>query len=133
MVIINYELYMVIINYMKYRNQLISTHINYAYNNLIIKLSINRKWQFWIWIIWICNENVIILLKWWKNMWTTAKSAMGLVGEGTVDVRTEVERCFNFSVGDRRKQEFYSPGFPAEYPSRVDCILILKGHRRFSH
>lgn len=36
-------------------------------------------------------------------------------------------RCYNFSVGQPHRQEFYSPGYPGSYPPKIDCILVLKG------
>lgn len=56
---------------------------------------------------------------------------MGIL-EGPTSLQTLEERCFNFSVGDPSKQEFYSPGYPAKYPPKADCILTLAGIARVS-
>lgn len=41
----------------------------------------------------------------------------------------EDPRCHNFSVGLTHRMEFYSPGYPAAYPAKVDCFLVLTGSR----
>lgn len=46
---------------------------------------------------------------------------------GPADTVEDVNRCYNFSVGMTHKQEFYSPGYPANYPAKVDCFLVLSG------
>jgi hypothetical protein len=44
-----------------------------------------------------------------------------------IEASLEDVRCYNFSVGMPHRQEFYSPGHPANYPPKVDCLLVLKG------
>ncbi|KAL8589309.1 hypothetical protein ACOMHN_052312 [Nucella lapillus] len=34
--------------------------------------------------------------------------------------------CYNFTVGNWRKQEFYSPNYPGEYLNNTDCVLYLE-------
>lgn len=48
-----------------------------------------------------------------------------------VEASLEDVRCYNFSVGMPPRQEFYSPGHPANYPAKVDCLLVLKGFQYF--
>ena len=49
----------------------------------------------------------------------------------TAILEDEDVRCHNFSVGNPRLQEFYSPGYPGKYPPKSDCILALKGSHAF--
>ena len=35
--------------------------------------------------------------------------------------------CYNFTVGNWRRQEFYSPNYPGEYINNTDCVLYLEG------
>ncbi|KAK0044970.1 neuropilin and tolloid-like protein 2, partial [Biomphalaria pfeifferi] len=35
--------------------------------------------------------------------------------------------CWNFTHGNWRIQEFYSPNFPGEYATDVDCVQYLQG------
>ena len=37
------------------------------------------------------------------------------------------QKCWNFSLGDWRQHEFYSPHFPDVYPNNTECIQLLKG------
>lgn len=39
--------------------------------------------------------------------------------------------CYNFTVGDRSKGEFYSPRYPNEYPNNTECIAVLTGESLF--
>ncbi|XP_012276257.1 neuropilin and tolloid-like protein 2, partial [Orussus abietinus] len=34
-----------------------------------------------------------------------------------------------FKIGDEAKREFYSPNYPDNYPSNVDCVRVLKAER----
>ncbi|KAI8746630.1 neuropilin and tolloid protein 2, partial [Biomphalaria glabrata] len=34
--------------------------------------------------------------------------------------------CWNFTYGNWRIQEFYSPNFPGEYATDVDCVQYLQ-------
>jgi len=67
----------------------------------------------------------LIALVMMDNCYSTAKSALG-VPQRSVSLLTDEERCYNFSIGDPYKKEFYSPGYPAKYPAKADCILTLK-------
>ena len=53
-------------------------------------------------------------------------NAMGILSEPAT-LPTEEINCYNFSVGNPYKKEFYSPRYPAKYPANADCILIVKG------
>lgn len=35
--------------------------------------------------------------------------------------------CYRFTNVDKVKQEFYSPGYPNNYPNKTECVLILTG------
>lgn len=35
--------------------------------------------------------------------------------------------CYNFTYGNWRKQEFYSPNYPGPYLNNTDCVLYLEG------
>ena len=37
------------------------------------------------------------------------------------------QKCWNFTLGDWKRQEFYSPQFPDVYPNNTECIQLLKG------
>nr|KAG5707213.1 hypothetical protein BaRGS_017897 [Batillaria attramentaria] len=34
--------------------------------------------------------------------------------------------CYNFTYGNWRRQEFYSPNFPDDYLNNTDCVLYLE-------
>ncbi|PVD21332.1 hypothetical protein C0Q70_19505 [Pomacea canaliculata] len=34
--------------------------------------------------------------------------------------------CYNFTYGNWRKQEFYSPNYPGPYLNNTDCVLYLE-------
>ncbi|KZS08530.1 putative Neuropilin and tolloid protein 2 [Daphnia magna] len=48
-----------------------------------------------------------------------------------VDASLEDVRCYNFSLGMPHRQEFYSPGHPANYPPKIDCLLVIKADPGF--
>ena len=35
--------------------------------------------------------------------------------------------CWNFTYGDWQHREFYSPGYPYNYPNNTQCIGLLVG------
>ena len=35
--------------------------------------------------------------------------------------------CWNFTHGDTNQHEFYSPGYPQNYPNSTQCIGLLVG------
>jgi hypothetical protein len=35
--------------------------------------------------------------------------------------------CFNFTVGNERMGEFYSPNYPNNYPNDTECERVIKG------
>ena len=37
------------------------------------------------------------------------------------------QKCWNFTLGDWKRQEFYSPQFPDVYPNNTECMQLLKG------
>ncbi|XP_076470446.1 uncharacterized protein LOC143300570 [Babylonia areolata] len=40
--------------------------------------------------------------------------------------------CYNFTVGNWPKQEFYSPNYPSEYINNTDCVLYLEAPPGFT-
>lgn len=40
---------------------------------------------------------------------------------------SEFDACYNFTIGDRTKGEFYSPGYPNNYPNNTECIALITG------
>ncbi|KAK0174590.1 hypothetical protein PV327_010348 [Microctonus hyperodae] len=36
--------------------------------------------------------------------------------------------CEKFEIGDNVKREFYSPNYPQNYPTNIDCVKILEAH-----
>ncbi|XP_052819353.1 neuropilin and tolloid-like protein 1 isoform X2 [Mya arenaria] len=34
--------------------------------------------------------------------------------------------CFNFTHGNYQEMEFYSPGYPQQYPNEIDCVMYLQ-------
>lgn len=42
-------------------------------------------------------------------------------------VNSEIDICYNFTVGDRNKGEFYSPMYPNNYPNNTECIALITG------
>ena len=37
------------------------------------------------------------------------------------------QNCWNFTLGDWRQHEFYSPNFPEFYTNNTECIQLLVG------
>ena len=37
--------------------------------------------------------------------------------------------CFNFTHGNYREMEFYSPAYPNQYPNKIDCVMYLQGKK----
>jgi len=35
--------------------------------------------------------------------------------------------CFNFTVGNERMGEFFSPNYPNNYPNDTECERVIKG------
>jgi len=35
--------------------------------------------------------------------------------------------CWNFTHGNYRDMEFYSPLYPDQYPNEIDCVMYLQG------
>lgn len=48
-------------------------------------------------------------------------------GNGPVSSLLEDVRCHNFTMGQPHRQEFTSPGYPNNYPAKVDCFLVIQG------
>ena len=45
-------------------------------------------------------------------------------------VNSEIDVCYNFTLGDRNKGEFYSPMYPNNYPNNTECIALITGKRQ---
>lgn len=43
-------------------------------------------------------------------------------------LNSEFDACYNFTIGDRTKGEFYSPGYPNNYPNNTECIALITGN-----
>lgn len=43
-------------------------------------------------------------------------------------MNSEMEVCYNFTHGDPNKGEFYSPGYPNNYPNNTDCTFVITGN-----
>jgi hypothetical protein len=39
--------------------------------------------------------------------------------------------CYNFTHGNYHNMEFYSPGYPSQYPNNIDCVMYLQGMSTF--
>ncbi|XP_046472716.1 uncharacterized protein Neto [Neodiprion pinetum] len=37
--------------------------------------------------------------------------------------------CESFTIGNQKKQEFYSPNWPDNYPNQTDCVRVLTAHK----
>ncbi|XP_054719135.1 neuropilin and tolloid-like protein 2 [Uloborus diversus] len=55
----------------------------------------------------------------------SAKDVEGFHGGDLTKLEQE-KICFNFTIGNSEKREFYSPGFPNNYPNNTKCELQLK-------
>ncbi|KAG8240119.1 hypothetical protein J437_LFUL019756 [Ladona fulva] len=42
-----------------------------------------------------------------------------------LDDSRSIPACYNFSVGNPEKGEFFSPNYPNNYPNHTDCIRVL--------
>lgn len=40
--------------------------------------------------------------------------------------------CFNFTHGNYNNMEFYSPGYPNQYPNKIDCVMYLQAPHGFN-
>ncbi|XP_053211310.1 uncharacterized protein LOC128394958 [Panonychus citri] len=67
--------------------------------------------------------SIWVSLIWLKSIQVTAKESMSIK---LTAVNTDYEACYNFSVGDKTKGEFYSPNYPNNYPNQTDCILKIE-------
>lgn len=74
------------------------------------------------------------MLKWllivpsnWNVILSFTVSAKETISQKLTAINTDYEACYNFSVGDKTKGEFYSPNYPNNYPNQTDCILKIEG------
>jgi len=56
---------------------------------------------------------------------TSINSASDSASEYTIDPLLQVEYCKNFTHGDTEAKEFYSPGFPKNYPAGIKCFRTI--------
>ncbi|XP_053402482.1 neuropilin and tolloid-like protein 1 isoform X2 [Mercenaria mercenaria] len=40
--------------------------------------------------------------------------------------------CYNFTHGNYHNMEFYSPGYPKQYPNKIDCVMYLQAPHGFN-
>lgn len=43
------------------------------------------------------------------------------------EVEDPNDPCWKFTVGYPREMEFYSPLYPENYPSKIDCLKTIEG------
>jgi hypothetical protein len=40
---------------------------------------------------------------------------------------SHTEKCKEFTQGNPKRREFYSPNYPGNYPSNTECVKLLEG------
>ncbi|XP_024945015.1 uncharacterized protein LOC107271971 isoform X2 [Cephus cinctus] len=55
---------------------------------------------------------------------TSSSTAVGFPRRYMRDTNKTI--CHQFEIGDVAKHEFYSPNYPKNYPSNVDCVRVLE-------